>query len=145
MPAIFKRLNSAYGARRRVLSKQVTYADLTESDNAQTFDFDAALPANHVVEGFFFNVATVFGDGGAGAFDGDLGISGGDTDYWINGADIDGATGKMNATIGVGGATSCIEGAVTPAVTINADVNVDTATAGDLTAYIYYVDYTNAD
>lgn len=144
MPRL-KRIQKGYKVRTQVMELQVTYADLTESDGSQSFDFATDLPEDHVVLGVHFDVTTEFTDGSTGAFDGDLGISAGDLDYWIDGADIDGATGKMVDTAGAAIMPSTTSGAVTPAVTINADVNVDTATAGDLTARIYYQDLTSVE
>jgi hypothetical protein len=80
---------------------------------------------------------------GAAAVDGttviDLGISGGDTDCFIDGGDTSTAAVIVNGPKGV--ADSGHYGGETPAITVvSTGVNLDTYTTGDVTAYIAYHD-----
>lgn len=116
-------------------SKNVGFADLTDSDGAQTFAFAAALPADAVVLGGALDVTAGFTDGSSGVFTADLGVNGADIDSVLDGADI---ASIATVSLPVGTKHAGYYGAITPAVTVLADVDVDTATAGDLDAYVYY-------
>ncbi len=113
----------------------VGFADLTDSDGAQTIPFAAALPAGAVIVGMGLVVTEAFIDAGVGVFTADLG-DGVVIDSMLNGADI-AAIGEVSIPQGV--QPSGLVGAITPAITVLADVNVDTATEGALSAEIYYV------
>lgn len=128
-----------HNARIKKASLDVGHADLTDEDGAQTFDFAAALPANAIVVGHGIDVTEAFTDGVAGTFTADLGVKSGDTDGFIDGGDLTTAVGKINAPRGVlspGG----LMGAITPSLIVAGSVDVDTATAGALTAYVWYID-----
>jgi hypothetical protein len=122
----------------KLVSKQVDFEDLTDADGSQSFAFAAALPVGAVVQGGFLNVTVGFTDGAAGVFTADLGINGGDLDAFIDGADL-ASIAKVDGPAGV--RTTGLWGAITPALTILGTVNVDTATAGDVTAYLAYIDH----
>lgn len=130
------------GKRVRKASLTITSALLTDSDGAQTFPFGAALPADAIILAVGLDVTAGFTDGASGVFTADLGINGGDIDAFLDGADI--------ASIDDVASPQGIQptgrvGAITPALTILADVNVDTATAGAVTAEVLYVDGDNLD
>ncbi len=129
------------GQRVRKATLAVGFADLTDSDGAQTIPFAAALPAGAVVVGVGLDVTEAFIDAGIGVFTADLG-DGTNIDSMLDGADI-AAIAKV--TIPQGISPTGLVGAVTPAITILADVNVDTATEGALIAEILYVDGDNLD
>lgn len=144
MPRL-KRINDgakAASLRVRQVSKSVTYSDLTDADGSQSFDFDAALPANAQVIGYSIDTTEGFTDGAAGVFTADLGIKTTDPDAFMDGADI-ATIAKISTPFGVtpGG----FWGGSTPQVTVLADVNVNTASDGALTAYINYIDLTRVD
>lgn len=124
------------GGEIREASRAVGFADLTDSDGAQTFAFATALPAGAVIVGSGIDITAGFTDGSTGVFTADLGVNGGDLDSLLDGVDI-----ASIATLATpqGVQPTGLYGAITPAVTVLADVNVDTATAGALTAYVYYV------
>ena len=115
----------------------VGFAELTASAGSQAFPFAAALPAGAAILGVGLDVTAGFVDAGVGVFTADLGIDGGDADAYLDGADI-AAIAKVDSPRGVSG--NGLAGAKTPELLILADVNVDTATAGEVTAQIYYVD-----
>ncbi len=130
------------GRRVRKASLTVGFAALTDSDGAQTFAFGAALPADAIILAVGLDVTAGFTDGASGVFTADLGINGGDIDAFLDGADI--------ASIDDVASPQGIQptgrvGAITPALTILADVNVDTATVGAVTAEVLYVDGDNLD
>ena len=125
------------GQRVRKASLTVGFADLTDSDGAQTIPFAAALPADAVIVAVGLDVTAGFTDGVAGVFTADLGINGGDIDAFLDGADI-ASIDDVSSPQGV--RPSGRVGAITPALTVLADVNVDTATAGSVVVEIFYVD-----
>lgn len=130
------------GKRVRKVSLTVGSAELTDSDGAQTFPFGAALPADAIILAVGLDVTTGFTDSGAGVFTADLGINGGNIDAFLDGADL-ASIADVASPQGI--QPSGRVGAITPALTVLADVNVDTATAGAVTAEIYYVDGDNLD
>ncbi len=129
------------GQRVRKATLAVVFGDLTDSDGAQTIPFAAALPADAIIVAVGLDVTVGFIDAGIGVFTADLG-DGVTIDLLLNGADI-ASIAKVASPQGAQPAG--LVGAVTPAITILADVNVDTSTAGALTAEIYYVDGDNLD
>lgn len=116
--------------------KAVGFADLTDADGSQSFVFDAALPDNAVIIGVGIHVTAGFTDGAAGVFTADLGINGGDTDAFLDGASI-ATIADVGSPLGV--RPTGLVGAITPVILVLADVNVTTATAGALEAEILYV------
>ncbi len=128
------------GQRILKASLTVPFGDLTDSDGAQTFAFAAALPATAIILAVGLDITVGFTDGSIGVFTADLGIDGGDVDAFLDGVDI-ATIDKLSTPRGttlVGG--YALLTAVTPALTILADVNVDTATAGSVVAEVFYVD-----
>ena len=65
----------------------VGFAELTDADGAQSFPFAQALPAGAVILAVGLDVTDGFTDGVAGVFTADLGISGGDIDAFLDGAE----------------------------------------------------------
>lgn len=110
----------------------VTAADLTAAASTQAFPFAVALPATAVVLGVRFDVTIGFTDGASGVFEGLLGEAG-RVDFMLD---------KGIATSGIVAALEAgalgFVGAVTPILTISADVDVNTATVGSLIAGITY-------
>ncbi len=127
------------GQRVRIATLAVGFADLTDSDGAQTIAFGGALPAGAVVVGVGIDVTVGFTDGAGGVFTADLG-DGTNIDSMLDGADIALVT---EVAIPQGISPTGLVGAVTPAITVLADVNVDTATAGAMSVQILYVDGAN--
>ena len=123
--------------RVRKASLAVGFADLTASAGSQELPFAAALPAGAVILETGINVTEAFIDAGAGVFTADMGINTGDVDAFVDGADI-AAIAAVSSPKGTrpGG----LVGAVTPSITVLADVDVDTSTAGALVAEVYYID-----
>lgn len=129
------------GQRVRKASLVVPFGDLSDSDGAQTFPFAAALPANAFILAVGLNVTVGFTDGSSGVFTADLG-DGVDIDAFLDGADL---ADIASVPIPQGAQPTGRVGAITPALTILADVNVDTATAGSVVAEILYIDGDNLD
>lgn len=117
-------------------SLTVLYTDLTDADGAQSFDFDDALPADALVLGASIDVAVGFTDGAGGVFTADLGVKGGDTDSLIDGADL-AAVARVGSPEGVKPSGWYMGSTI--AIDVKADVDVKDATAGALTAEVYYV------
>lgn len=126
--------------RVKRVSKTVAFAALTDADGSQTFAFASALPATAVVVGAYIDVTQAFTDGVAGVYTADVGVNGADIDQFIDGASL-ASIAKVGAPLGV--APCGFQGGVTPAVTVLADVNLNTSTAGSLTAYVLYVEAAN--
>ena len=128
----------ASAAAPRVMSRRVEDTDLSAAAGNQSFDFAAALPSTGVfILGAYLNVTEGFTDGAAGVFTADLGVSGGVTDAILNGADI-ASIAKVGTPVGAT-PTGWYEGS-TLALDIIATVNVNTATAGAVTAYVIYIE-----
>ncbi len=123
--------------RVRKVSLLVGFADLVASAGSQELPFAAPLPAGAVIVGSGINATVGFTDGAGGVFTADVGINTGDVDAMLDGVDI-ASIAKFNVPQGV--APTGLVGAITPSITVRADVDVDTATAGSLLAEIYYVD-----
>lgn len=117
-------------------SKTLAYTQLTDADGSQDFNFASALPTGAIVLGGSINVTTAFTDGAAGVFTADLGHSG-DVDSILDGAAL-GSIAHVSTPQGV--KESGYYGAITPRLTALATVNLNTATAGACTAYVYYLD-----
>lgn len=114
------------------------FADLDESDGSQTLDFADALPAGAMVIGAGINCTAIFDNvGDSAGVTADVGISGGNTDGFIDGASLN-AVAKVSDPTGT--AMGGLVGAITPCVVVAADVNVDTLTKGAATAYVAYVE-----
>jgi len=136
------RVNKAYDARLRKASKQITDSDLTDSDNAQTFDLDydgAAFPAGAYVFGVRIAVAEKFSGGSASAVAVDVG-DGTDGDAYVDGADVlsnpvDGEAAAITA--GIAPHKPC--GGKTLKVTVNStDDTLDNLTQGDMTVEVLF-------
>jgi len=128
----------ASAAAPRVASRRVEDGDLSAAAGNQSFDFAAALPTTGVfILGTYLDVTEGFTDGAAGVFTADLGVSGGTTDALLDGADI-ASIAKVAAPLGAT-PTGWYEGQ-TLALDIIGTVNVDTATAGAVTAYVIYIE-----
>ena len=128
----------------RLLALQITTTELTASANSQSINFATAIPAKAIVHGAWFDLDTVFSGGGAASCVIDVG-DGTDADGYVDNEDVfTGATTGQRSTPTTAPAlldsngVDIDDGARTPAVLITADVNVDTLTAGDVTAYILY-------
>ena len=80
-------------------------------------------------------------DAVAGTATADLGVSGGDKDRIIDGADITSATGNVDATHGVG-FSGYISGGEILAVRVDSNVNVVLLETCDITAHVFYRDVT---
>lgn len=120
-----------------VVSLDVGFADCTDADQQQTFDFAAALPANAMVVGAGANVTAIFDNvGDTASLTFDLGIKSGDTDGFIDGGSLD-AVAKVSVPRGV--AIPGLVGAITPSVIIDSSVNLNTLTKGAATFYVAYV------
>ena len=128
------------GQRVRKATLTVGFAELTDSDGAQTFPFAAALPADAFILAVGLNVTAGFTDGVAGVFTADLGINGGNIDAFLDGADL-ASIADVASPQGIQ-PTGRVD-AITPALTVLADVNVDTATAGSVVAEILFTDGSN--
>jgi uncharacterized protein with NRDE domain len=128
------------GGRIAKATKSLVLADLTDAAHTQAFVFDSALPATAVLLYAQVNVTQAYTDGATGAFTADVGFNGGDTDAILAAADL-AAIARVGAPLGV--APAGFVGAVTPVLTVNADVNVNTATGGTLTAEVYYFEAAN--
>lgn len=128
------------GMRIRKATLTVGHADLVDADGSQTIAFASALPATAVVLGGGVRVTTGFGDGGVGVFTADLGINGGDLDAILDGVAL-GTIANVGSPVGV--RPIGMYGALTPALTVLADVNVVNATVGAAVAEVYYVEGAN--
>ena len=144
MGAVLHRINKAYSLRGREVTKTIHHTDLTAGAHTQTFDFTNALPEHALVIGSHVDVTEAFTDGAAGTFTCDVGIKGGDVDVWLDGVNIQAAIADLDAPKGVAPA-GCFLGSKTPMVTIDGSVNLNTATAGNLVASLFYLDPTQAD
>lgn len=124
--------------RRQIQTATLTigHADLTTAGTSQAFAFADALPADAIIQGAAIDVTEAFVDGGSGVFTADVGTVVGSGDELIDGADI-----AAIAVVGLpeGSRPIGFYGAVTPELVIRADVNVNTATAGELTVSVYYL------
>lgn len=135
--AMLKRVNQAYSLRLQKLTKQITVASLTAAATSQAIAFGSDLPADAQIHSAKIDITTPFSGGGAANATADVGENGGDTDGYIDGANVfTGAASPASAPRGVlvpGQAAS-----VTPVVTIASNVNVNTLTAGDILVTVYY-------
>jgi len=128
----------------RLIKKQVTDTDLTASATSESFNFGSAIPAKAIVTAAWFDLDEVFAGGGASSAVVDVG-DGTDADGYVDNEDVfTGATLGQRSTPTTApvlldsNGVDIAGGARTPAVLITSDVNVDTLTTGDLTAYILY-------
>ena len=139
--AMLSRVNQANDLRVQALTKQITTADLTDSDQQQQFDFDDTLPATALVVGCDADVETAFTDGGVGTATADLGIKDGNTDGFLDAVDLSTAVARLSVPRGddIPGAYE----AETPTIIVDGTVNLDTFTAGDVTFSVYYIDLAN--
>jgi hypothetical protein len=140
---IYRRLNQAWNTRLQVVYKNITVADLTAAALAQTIAFDDTMPSDAMVIGAQVVTETALSGGGAGNATVDVGEDAGtgDIDAYIDGANVfTGAPTPISTPRGVGvpgqGAS------VTPSLTVRSNVNVNTLTAGDITALVYYISTT---
>jgi hypothetical protein len=125
----------ANGTAANVLKATLTigFADLTDADGSQTFNFGAALPANAVLLSRHISVTEAFTDGAAGVFTLDVGDT--DVDAIVDGA----ALGTIAELFGTSGVRSGGRwGGTTPTATVLGSVNVTTATAGSVTIELFY-------
>jgi hypothetical protein len=142
-----KKLNYAYDQRVKVYEKQVLYTVLTDTDQQQAVDFDAAIPAADtgpiLFVGAAVEVTTPLSDGGVGTFTCDVGIKDGDTDAFLDAADLSTAAGDIN--VPKGAVQSGIIGNITGTIIVDGSVNLNTLTAGDFTVKIFYINAAWAD
>jgi hypothetical protein len=136
-----RRIIESHALRVQSISKTITHTDLTDTDQQQAFDFDAAVPAGAVVLTAYADVTIAFTDGAAGTATADLGVKTADTDAMLDAADLSTAVAKVNGPKGV--ADSGHYGGVTLQITVDGSVNLDTFTAGAVTFYVFYIDSTN--
>jgi hypothetical protein len=104
---------------------QITTTELTDSDAQQTFDFAAALPAGAFVIGCWVEVTTEVDDGAAGTATCDVGIKAGDTNGFLDAADLTTAAGNIN--IPRGALATGMFGGLTPTVIVDGSQVVTTA------------------
>ncbi len=132
-PTVNGALANGVSALVQKVSLTITDADLTDADGAQTFNIGSALPANAVVIGHAITVAEAFTDGAAGVFTLDVGDT--DVDAIVDGAAL-GTIAALHGPLGVqsGGRY----GAVQLTATVLGTVNLDTATAGEVTIEVFY-------
>ena len=127
---------TAFESRVRYVEKTVDHSVLTASMTEQV-DFDAALPADAFVLGGELNVTEAFTSGG-GAFSADLGYDTTDTD-----GIVDGAAANLETIAHVGAPRGVLvgtrAGGELPAISFTSDVNLSTATAGIVTARLYFI------
>lgn len=120
-----------------VASLAFGHADLTDADAQQDLPFASALPAGALVIGTGVNVTAVFDNAGdAASCTFDLGVTGGDTDCFIDGGSLN-AVAKVCTPAGV--TPVGLFGAITPGVRVDGDVNLDTLTKGAAVAYVAYI------
>lgn len=132
-----KRLRKLENLRVRDLTKSITYADASAAGTQKKIDFASALPSDAFVIGAYVDVTAVFTDGAAGTCTTDLGEKSGDEDAWIDGADITTAIAKLSQPRGV--QIPSIEASITPQITVDGTVNLNTLTAGAATYHVLYV------
>lgn len=130
--------NTTNGVERvRYASLVVGHADLTAAATSESIDFAEALPAGARVLDAFIDITTLFSGGSVSALKVDVGVSGGDTNGFIEDATAftGDPTGRVNGTRGV----IPNAGGVTVAVNVKATgdnvVNLD---AGAMTVYVVY-------
>jgi hypothetical protein len=121
---------------------QITTTELTDSDGQQTFDFAAALPADAFVIGCWVEVTATVTDGAAGTATCDVGIKDGNTDGFLDAADLTTATGNIN--IPRGALATGMFGGETPTVIVDGSVDLDTMTTGNFTVHVLYQVVTTA-
>lgn len=126
-----------------VIKKTITPSDLTAAALQQDINFSSLLPAYAQVTGVWFKLDANFGGGGATTAT----VSIGDTTLpvgWWNAESVIAPAGlgvkTSPATSGVFLARACdIDSAArTPVIRFASDVNVNTLTTGNLTAYIHF-------
>ena len=126
-----------------LISQQVAFADLTAAATTESIAFSSKIPAKAVVLGSWFDVGDLFSGGGASSAVIDVG-DGVDPDGYVDGENIftGAATGQRSKLAApaalLSGTVDVADAERTPTVAITSDVNVDTLTAGDVTAYILY-------
>jgi hypothetical protein len=114
--------------------------DLTAAAGAESIAFAAALPAGAIILAHEIDVTALFDDGAGCTSDVDLGISAGDTNRIEDGLNTTLATGATGRQYGIAGVQpQGLYDAATLAVTVNASVNVDTLTAGEVVATVWYM------
>lgn len=112
----------------------VDFSELTASAGTQTFPFSVGLPSTAVLLAVGLDVTAGFTDGSGGVFTADLG-DGTTVDSMLDGADL---ASVAAVAIPLGAVPVGLVGAITPELTILANVDVDTVTAGSVTAVIKY-------
>lgn len=117
-------------------SRQLTHEDLTDTDQQQSFNFSNPLPQGAFVIGAWVEVTTEVDDGAAGTATCDVGISGGDTDAFLDAADLTTAAGIIN--IPKGGQQNGFYGGETITIVVDGSVNLSTMSAGDFTVHVLY-------
>ena len=137
------------GALPVAVRKSVTTTELTENGNgnAQTINFDDAIPANAVVLARFLTVTAEFSGGGVTSVALDFGDDL-DPNGWFASEDVftGSGTGKRNVPSTPGAYlidnAGDVLGARTPEVTFTPDAghNLAQLTAGELTAFVVYVE-----
>ena len=127
------------------LKKAITTTDLTVAAVVQVITFDAAIPAAALQHGALLRLDTEFSGGGAAVAQFELGDET-DDDGYVETEDIfTGAVAELKpkpTTIGaflLGNSSFHVDVASrTPQITVTSDVNVNTLTAGGLTAWVFY-------
>lgn len=147
--------SSLVSALPSIISKQITTGDLTESGNGvvQEINFDDVIPGGAPVLSRWIDLDTEFSGGGVVSVDADFG-DGVDDDGYYSAEDVFTGAGTgpkpkpstPGALIGAptqgGFAADIADGDRTPSVTFDPDGahNLAQLTAGDLTAYVLYID-----
>lgn len=112
---------------------EIGFADLTDADGAQSFNFPAVLPAGALVLSHSIEVTEAFTDGVAGVFTLDVGDA--DVDAIVDGAAL-GTIATLHGPLGV--QSGGLYGGVQLTATVLGTVNVTTATEGAVTITVYY-------
>ena len=132
-----QRLQKLENLRVQDATKAITYTDASAAGTQKKIDFDAALPSDAFVLGAYVDVTEAFTDGAAGTCTTDLGEKAGDEDGWIDGADLTSAVDKLSVPRGA--QIPSIEDSVTPQITVDGSVNLNTLTAGAATYHVLYM------
>lgn len=131
--------NVAYDSRIERLDKTVSYADLPEA----AIDYTAAqiemeeLPADAQIVGVELNVVEDFDDGAGATNQVDVGTSDEEDLFLDATADNLGTAGRVAGGV-AGDLMPSFAGGVTPLLTFQSSVNLDTLTQGEVVVSVFY-------
>jgi len=134
------RVNKAYNSRVRKITTTIGHADLTAAATTQAIAASSALPPGAQILGVNMRDYTPFTGGSISAVALDVGVTGGDVDAIVDGADVfaaavDGQVASVTAGIAP---FKRFAAATTLAFLFTASHNVSTATAGAVTIDVLY-------